>query len=127
MENEKTCEDEKSSNENDEVWEKEKEIKVRSFMKKCQLSTIYLINIIARRVTIISCMFYQFSIATSEDVKELQEFIKKEFLTEEPCLSNLKLITDGTGGWIHKNFTSFMDKEMAEGATSKIVSLISIV
>ena len=33
MENEKTCEDEKSSNENDEVWEKEKEIKVCSFLK----------------------------------------------------------------------------------------------
>merc|ERR1712038_550391 len=68
----KISEDEKSSKECDEYWEKEKGIK--------------------------------FSIATADDVKEMQYMMKNEFFPEEPLSSNagISFKESHNGGWLHR-------------------------
>ena len=58
---------------------------------------------------------FQFSIPTSADVKEIQQFLKKEFYPDEPICINSGITTDGSGGWFHRKMTEFMDKEVVTG------------
>jgi len=82
-------EDEESTKQNDEYWEKEKQIK--------------------------------FFIATSDDTKEMIEFIQKEFMPEEPCFKNWGIITDGSGGWLHRKFTEMMDQFLVIEPVTKVL------
>ena len=47
---------------------------------------------------------------TVDDVEEMKRFLHREFMLSEVIFSNSKLITDGTGGWVHRSSTEALDK-----------------
>ena len=45
----------------------------------------------------------------------MQEFLHVSFIPEEPCLSNWGLITDGSGGRMHRWSTTGLDQVVLTG------------
>merc|ERR1719211_590390 len=87
--NNKDSEDQKASNECDEYWEKEKQIK--------------------------------FSIATEDDVKEMQYMFKNDFLPDEPVLGNCghNFKEGNNNGWFHRKMEKEWDKELIGDPVTK--------
>ena len=73
--------------------------------------------------------YLQISIATADDVKEMQHMLKNEFLPEEPVSMNsplTKSFMEGENpGWIHRKLEAYIDNEMITGSFENNVIKLS--
>ena len=58
----------------------------------------------------------QFYTPTGDDIPEMQEFLKKEFHPDEPVCKNSRVVLDGTGSWMDRKMTDFIDQATVTGS-----------
>ena len=61
-------------------------------------------------------IFLQFFTPTGDDIPEMQEFLKKEFHPDEPVCKNSRVVLDGTGSWMDRKMTEFIDQATVTGS-----------
>ena len=58
----------------------------------------------------------QFYTPTGDDIPEMKEFLKKEFHPDEPVCKNSRVVLDGTGSWMDRKMTDFIDQATVTGS-----------